>query len=532
MPLHFHRYSADVQQFNMDGGSYDVGSYLTVPLYNSSYKIKDDHFLKTLIDDPYTEIASLQVYFLEILTAFAIILVVPAFFWHIRNRNLPASCLVFWTLWLNLMNLVNALIWPTDNLTTWFWGQGLCDIMIKMDIGSSLGIIGAVVCILRSLAGALNTERIRLVPRRAEAIRQRIIESLFCIGLPILAALLHVFVQSRRYYIYAISGCMYTVGETWLDVLFLWMWPPFLAFVAAYYAGLVLVRVIKYRREFSSVLSASSSGMNKSRFTRLFTISLVLLFVYLPVEIYVFVWNITLTPLGPYSWADIHSASTWDYILFFPAYGQVFFDRWIYASLGYALFFTLGLGADATQFWRSLLLGLGFGGIFPSLTKTAADNTTQARSSTSGRNSTHWAWLAKFGSKTRLLGSTRSSKASERTTSNVEKGTSLPIASDSPVRTHTHGDGLALAPISELAAEAGNERGNERNDDDRRFAALEEGLGTGGDGMHETGRERMLGGVRAWEFRRAEQVGEGEAESDGQVGLVVKKEDGKVGEAA
>lgn len=389
----------------MANNASDELPFLQVPLYNSSYNIKDDPNLPALLDgDPYVDVAGPQVYALAILSAFSIILIMPTFIWHIRKGQLPASCLIFWALWLNLVNLVSALIWPNDNIGSWFWGYGYCDIAVKMDIASGLGIVGAVVCILRSLAAALDTNRIRVMSSRPALMRQRVIEIVFCFGLPILQAVLHVFVQSRRYYIYAISGCMYTVGETWVDVLFIWLWPPILALVAGYYALVVLVRVIKYRREFSEVLSASTSGMSKARFSRLYTISGVLLLVYLPAEIYVFIFNVTLTPLGPYSWSQIHSPVTWDYLLFFPSYGQVFFDRWIYASLGYAVFFTIGLGADMSGSVRRALLLIGLGKIFPRLQKPINFSSKRSRSrhtdSTNGTLRTdkdrRAGWLSKF----------------------------------------------------------------------------------------------------------------------------------------
>jgi hypothetical protein len=121
----------------------------------------------------------------------------------------------------------------------------------------------------------------------------------------------------------------------------------------------------KYRKEFSAILTSSNSNLTKSRFMRLFMMSLTLIVIFLPCQFYILYRNATFPHL-PYSWDAIHGPTWWD-ITLIPTYGVVTFDHWIQLAVGYAVFFFFGMGADAMRMYRKWLLTIGFGRIFPSL---------------------------------------------------------------------------------------------------------------------------------------------------------------------
>ena len=93
--------------------------------------------------------------------------------------------------------------------------------------------------------------------------------------------------------------------------------------------------------------------------------SLILLAIFLPVQCYIFYRNATF-PLQPYSWSIIHGKEWWD-IFLIPTYGSVTFDRWVRIALGFTVFFCFGLGQDAMMMYRTWLLKMGLGRIFPKL---------------------------------------------------------------------------------------------------------------------------------------------------------------------
>ena len=126
----------------------------------------------------------------------------------------------------------------------------------------------------------------------------------------------------------------------------------------------------RYRRSFSEVLISSNSNQTKARFLRLFLISIVLIMVVFPAEVYVLYVN-SVVPMRPYSWSDVHGPTWWDIVLV-PSGGAILFDRWMQIGAGLALFIFFGLGQDAKAMYRRWLLKIGLGRCFPCLWSRAA----------------------------------------------------------------------------------------------------------------------------------------------------------------
>ena len=171
------------------------------------------------------------------LSLLTLILDIPPFVWHVRNRNLAASSLVSWILLGNLMNMINAFIWPTDDIPSWWHGHGLCDIEVKLMIAEGFGVVGSLVCIMRNLAQVLNTKRTVLNPSRADRRWHTVTECFLCFGGPIYSMAVHYIVQPNRYYIFAISGCTISYDNSWPKLVLILIWPPILCLVAVYYSG-------------------------------------------------------------------------------------------------------------------------------------------------------------------------------------------------------------------------------------------------------------------------------------------------------
>ncbi|KAG8532206.1 uncharacterized protein KY384_003847 [Bacidia gigantensis] len=113
---------------------------------------------------------------------------------------------------------------------------------------------------------------------------------------------------------------------------------------------LVIHRIRKYRREFSTILSSSNSNLTKNRFTRLFCMSMSLIIVIVPTQIY----NTYRFAIGirlRYDWALVHS-SNWGDIILTPTGGSIIFDRWIQIAFGFVLFAFFGMGYDAQEMYR------------------------------------------------------------------------------------------------------------------------------------------------------------------------------------
>lgn len=180
---------------------------------------------------------SAQAIAIPTLSLLAIFLSIPPLVWHSANRNFPASCLIGWFLLCNIINVVNALIWPTDNVDSWWSGAGLCDVEVKLWVASYVGLPGALLCIFRSLAEVMDSDRGILVPSRAQRLRKLAVEVIFCLGVPALSMIAHFVVQPNRYNIYTISGCTSTFDESWPSMVLDYGWPPVICLLAGGYGG-------------------------------------------------------------------------------------------------------------------------------------------------------------------------------------------------------------------------------------------------------------------------------------------------------
>lgn len=172
-----------------------------------------------------------------VLALITLIIDMPPLFWHIKNRNLAASSLVAWTLLSNLMNFINAVIWPTDDIMNWWPGYGLCDIEVKLMIAVTFGFVGSLLSIMRNLANVLNTKKTVLCLGRSQRRRQTIIDCLFCFGGPVYGMAVHYIVQPSRYFVFAISGCEVTYDRSWPRLVLILIWPPIICLVVVYYSG-------------------------------------------------------------------------------------------------------------------------------------------------------------------------------------------------------------------------------------------------------------------------------------------------------
>ena len=156
---------------------------------------------------------------------------------HCKNRNVAASSLILWYILLNIFNIINALIWPTDDIDSWWDGKGLCDIEVKVMIASYVAIPGTLVCIFRTLAQVLDTSRANLVPTQSQRWWNHAVVLSFCAIAPVIAMLTHYVYQSNRYILYAIAGCLNNYDRSWVTLVLAWIWPLVICLIAGYYCG-------------------------------------------------------------------------------------------------------------------------------------------------------------------------------------------------------------------------------------------------------------------------------------------------------
>ncbi|KAL7276875.1 a-factor receptor [Rhizina undulata] len=282
--------------------------------------------------------------------------------WHVKNRNIPAICLIFWLTLFNICALTGSLIWSKDDISNAWDGYGFCDVEIKIFIAAGAGQMGSVAAIARNLARIMSDD-ISVIRTKARKRREMIQDLLLCFGAPVWMMAVHYIVQPNRYIILTITGCTPTFDRSWPSIVLLLMWPPIISLFSAYYAALVLYRLHKYRARFTDIICNSHSNITKSRFIRLFLLSVALVLIFLPTNLYIFYVNMNV-PRLTYSWDLIH-APGWGHILKINTGGEVSFDRWIPVAAGYLLFLFFGMGHDALMMYRGWADAVGVGRFLP-----------------------------------------------------------------------------------------------------------------------------------------------------------------------
>ncbi|PYH41735.1 pheromone receptor [Aspergillus saccharolyticus JOP 1030-1] len=367
----------------------------------------------------------LQAVLLPVLSFLSLLLSVVPLVLHWKNRNVASSSLICWYMILNVFNIVNAILWPTDDVGSWWDGKILCDFEGKIMIASYIAVPGTLVCIFRSLACVLDTRRAALVPTRSQRWWNRGMTLLFCFIAPAIAMITQIIYQGSRYFVFAIAGCVNSYDESWVTLTLAYIWPLIICLIAGYYCVIVLCRLSKYRNQFGDILQSSNSNMNKSRFVRLFLLAFLMLLCIIPVQTFVVSTNIIRTlPWHAYSWDYVHPP-TWNTIVKVPTMGEAFWDRWIPAASGFMFFVFFGSGRDATKMYRAILVFVGLHYCFPCLRTSSATTSTTSTGSTSSRAKLLFHWKRTSAIRTYVNSSTNL-QPTTRHTPDIEKAFPLP----------------------------------------------------------------------------------------------------------
>lgn len=172
---------------------------------------------------------------LPILSFISIALCSSPLILHAKNRNVPATALICWSVLLNIFNIINSLIWPNDNVDSWWDGKGLCDIEIKIMVASYVAVPGCLVGMFRALAMVMDTSRATWVPSKIQRWRNMAMDLLFCVVVPIIAMITHIVWQKSRYLLYSISGPVINLDESWVSLVLGYIWPLIICLIAGYY---------------------------------------------------------------------------------------------------------------------------------------------------------------------------------------------------------------------------------------------------------------------------------------------------------
>lgn len=293
-------------------------------------------------------------------SSIGLVLLIPPFIWHCKNRNIPAASLIFWLVVSNLTGLIGASIWSGPDFFDRYDGRGYCDVVIKLDSATGTGKLGASAALSLHLYLILQGYSPSFIDVRSK--RKIVLDCMLCYFTPVLIMSTNFIVQAQRIGIARYYGCTGIYASSWLTNVLISMWQLVWSAVAMVFALLTIISYIKKRRDAKDLLKCTNSGLNIKRFARLLSFSLTVLFTTLPLSVFYFVLN-EQAFRGPFSWSDTHY-EYWNETVFFDSDPSDFYDRWVSLALSVICFILFGLGTDAINLYRTILIQLRFNCIF------------------------------------------------------------------------------------------------------------------------------------------------------------------------
>lgn len=153
-----------------------------------------------------------------------------------RNGEFAGTVFCVAMMVINFFTLVNALIWPDNNVADWFAGYGWCDLenYIYFAMHSVFNI--SLFEIMRSLASKVALDR-AVRPTASERRRERIISALVIFTVPVIQVALTYVVIGGRYSVYTLVGCVPVYYPSWIYLVFYVLPTPIFILGAAVMAG-------------------------------------------------------------------------------------------------------------------------------------------------------------------------------------------------------------------------------------------------------------------------------------------------------
>lgn len=201
---------------------------------------------------------------------------------HIRAKSFAISVLIVALMLLNIRHFLNAILWHKLENTEWD-GQIFCDVDIRVTLGSLAAINGAVASVFRHLAIAVRADRVSMEPSWAGIIKAWLFDTTFCAVIPLILMALQHLATSSRYVIIPVTGCAQLLNYDLKMFCFQIGWIMVVTILAAIYCSLTIIRLLRHRREVSSMLESSNIGRN--RYIRLYIIAALGLAFLLPLTV-------------------------------------------------------------------------------------------------------------------------------------------------------------------------------------------------------------------------------------------------------
>ncbi|KAL2201353.1 pheromone A receptor-domain-containing protein [Corynascus similis CBS 632.67] len=294
-----------------------------------------------------------------------------------RSGEFGGTAICVMLLILNLITVINALIWHDDNVEKWWPGQGWCDFLAYTFFAMHTAFNICMFEIMRGLASKVALNR-AVKPTRSERRRQRVVSAIVIFTIPTIQVMLTYFATFGRYNVSTLVGCSAVYYPNWVYLVFYVLPTPVFAVAAAYMAALAFYRYRKIERSTRDI-SNSQGDIAAARQDRvrkkLYFMTLFCIIMVMPLTmVLLFVNIVDGAPWDlPYDFDALHfgpdpfniyfiSFTTSDRMSF-PALNTAFIGE----VAGIVVFIPFGTTPEALNMYREMLLALGLDYVFPKL---------------------------------------------------------------------------------------------------------------------------------------------------------------------
>lgn len=283
---------------------------------------------------------------------------IPPLIWHIINKNIPAVSLLVYLEIMMINGLVAAIVWGgSDYFSTWS-GKGWCDIMVRIQIATSVGIPSSVSCVSFNLLLIFLTNKVTTFWYGNKWVKPTV-EVLVSIIFPFFISGITYFAQTNRYMLAKYSGCYAPLASESITILIFYLWVFFWSFVGIILCIITLILFFKKRKAAKDILVCTNSGLSVKRFIRL------LLFCILVISASIIFSAIIGSRLtvqnGVFFSSEVLTRESWGYIFRITHSDELDINKWVLISISFVCFFVFGVGEDAGQMYIAFINKLPYG---------------------------------------------------------------------------------------------------------------------------------------------------------------------------
>ncbi|GMM29581.1 Ste3 protein [Martiniozyma asiatica (nom. inval.)] len=292
---------------------------------------------------------------LSTLSAIAFIINLPPTIWHIKSRNIPAIALSIYLECMLINIFTGAIIWGGSNYAEKWKGYGWCDIMIRIEFITSVGIPSSICCILLNLMIIFLANKITIYwfTNKYLKITTEIIVSIVW---PLLCSGLCYFAQSKRYVIFHITGCSAVLTNYSVAILVFFFWVFFWSFVATLLSIYTILLFYSKKKAAKNILTVTNSGLTLKKFSRLLIFCVIVTIISIVLSCLL---GLELTDINKKFYDDSIHGDFWKFIMFFKHYKKADYAGWIAIVVSICNFFVFGLSEEMLEAYSSFICPIG-----------------------------------------------------------------------------------------------------------------------------------------------------------------------------